>query len=279
LLADAQNDLSVVQKAPQSAGICLMVMDEGPTAISRSICAAVFCAVLGFAHGAWAQNLHSLLFGSHAQAGRDFAAPTVARYVCEDGDIFVLDLTEDRPLLKFENSPEVWALQPHPAPRGDVIYKNDLGEPVLRATRLGGITVFTDHRPDGEAAALAGGGSPLKLLPLGPQALLDRLGQASLRASHAARHVILFDAEANPGSSAVIADAALVASVAVTRLADRPQGRSRLANLRRVFLEQGKRVAAQLQNGTLKITVVPSLGLAGRPSSGRIAAAAAPPDR
>lgn len=211
--------------------------------------------------------------------GRDFSAPPVARYVSEDGDVFTLDLTQPRPLLKFENSPEVWALQPQPAPRGDVIYKNDVGQPVLRATRLGGVTVFTTHRPDGEAAALAGGGAPLKLVPLGPQALLERLGQASLRASRAARHVILFDAEATPASSAVIADAALVASVAVTRLSERPQGRSRLTGLKRVFLEEGKRVAAQVQRGTLKITVSPAQGMAGRPSSGRIVAAVAAPDR
>ena len=254
-------------------------MDGGPTAISRTICAALACAGIGFASPAAAQNLHDLLFGRGQTAGRDLAGPPVARYVSEDGDGFIIDLTQGQPLLKFENSPEVWALQPHPAPRGDVIYKNDLGEPVLRATRLGGITLFSEHRPDGEAVALAGGGAPLRLAPLGPQALLERLGQASLRASRAARHVILFDAEANPNSSAVIADAALVASVAVTRLAERPQGRSRLASLKRVFLEEGKRVAAVAQRGALKITVVPSLGLAGRPSSGRIAAAVAAPDR
>jgi hypothetical protein len=256
------------------------LMDGGPTATSRAICAALVCAGLGFGGPASAARLHDLLFGNRSRPpGRVVASPPVARYVSEDGDAFTLDLTQDQPLLKFENSPEVWALQPHAAPRGDVIYKNDLGAPVLRATRLGGVTVFTDHRPDGEAAALAGAGAPLRLAPLGPQALLERLGQASLRASHAARHVILFDAEANPNSSAVIADAALVASVAVSRLADRPQGRSRLASLRRVFLEEGKRVAAVVQRGALKITVVPALGLAGRPSSGRIAAAMAAPDR
>ena len=257
-------------------------MDGAPTANLRSICAAVVCATLGFATSASAQSLHDLLFG-HGQPtppGREAGGPPVARYVSEDGDTFTLDLTQDQALLKFENSPEVWALQPHPAPRGDVIYKNDLGEPVLRATRLGGLTVFTPHRRDGEAAALAGGGSPLRLVALGPQALLERLGQASLRASHAARHVIEFDAEdVNPGSSALIADAALVTSVALVRLADRPQGRTRLAGLRQVFLEQGKRVAAVMQRGALRITVVPSLGLAGRPSSGRIAAAMGAPDR
>lgn len=255
-------------------------MDGGPAPKRGAFCAGLLCALFGFAGSASAQSLHDLLFGAHpARPGRDFAAPPVARYVSEDGDGFTLDLTQDQPLLKFENSPEVWALRPQPAPRGDVIYKNDVGEPMLRATRLGGLTVFTDHRPDGEAAALAGGGSPIRLLPLDPQALLEKLGQASLRASRAARHVILFDAEANPGSSAVIADAAVVASVAVTHLAEKPQGRARLAGLKRVFLEQGKRVAAVMQKGTLKITVTPGQGQGGRPSSQRIAAAMSAPER
>lgn len=238
------------------------------------------CAALGFAGPVLAgEKLHNVLFGGSRAPGRDFSAPPVARYVSEDGDVFTLDLSQGRPLLKFETSPEVWALQPHPAPRGDVIYKNDVGEPVLRATRLGGVTVFTDHRPDGEAAALAGAGPPLRLVPLGPQALLERLGQASLRASRAARHVILFDAEATPASSAVIADAAVVVSVAVVRMSERPTGRKRLAGLRRVFLQEGRRGAAQVQQGTLKITVAPAQGLAGRPSSERISAAMSAPDR
>jgi hypothetical protein len=251
-------------------------MDGGPTAIRMSICAAVVCAALGFSHIAAAQSLRDLFGGGPPH---DMGGPPVARYISEDGDAFILDLSHPHPLLKFENSPEVWALQAQPAPRGDVIYKNDLGQPVLRATRLGGVTVFTTHRPQGEAVALAGGGSPIRLTAMGPQALLERLGQASLRASRAAKHVILFDAEATPASSAVIADAAVVASVAVTRLAERPQGQARLASLKRVYLEEGKRVAASVDRGTLKITVTPAQGLAGRPSSGRIMAAVAAPER
>ena len=81
-------------------------------------------------------------------------------------------------MLKFQDSPEVWALHPAPAPRGDMIYKNDLGEPVLRATRLGGYTLFTDARPSGEAVSFAGGAPPLRLLGLSPQALGERLLQA-----------------------------------------------------------------------------------------------------
>ena len=253
-------------------------MTDEPSVFSRTIFAAAVCAgALGFAGSAAALGPESLregLFGPRASEGRQASAPPVARYVSEDGDGFTLDRTQSRPLLKFDNSYEVWVLQPQPAPRGDVIYKNDLGEPVLRATRLGGVTIFTDQRPGGSAAALAGGGNPIRLLPLSPQALVERLLQSSVRASRAARHGILFDAEATPISSAVIADAAQVTSLAVARMAERPDGRSKLARLQRVFLAEGRKVSAKLEKGTMMITVVSKLGLAGRPSSERIVQAA-----
>jgi len=242
-----------------------------PSAVSRSICAAAICAGLGFASAAAAQEtLRQGLFGRQALTGRELGPPTVARYVSEDGDSFILDRTQDRPLLKFDDSPEVWVLNPQPAPRGDVIYKNDQGEPVLRATRLGGLTVFTPHRPSGEAVALAGGGSPLRLPVLGPQALAERVVAASGRASHAARRLIPFDVEATPRSSGLIADAALVVSEAIIRISRRADASRLLAKFREVKLIEGRRPTASLSRGALQVTVVPSLGLAGRPSAERI---------
>jgi len=220
------------------------------------------------------ENLREGLFGHGGFDARPLSAPTIARYVSQDGDGFVLDRTQGRVLLKFDNSPEVWVLAPHPAPRGDIIYKNDQGEPVLRATRLGGVTVFTDQRPDGSAAALAGGGAPLRLAPLGPQALLERLAQASARASRAARRLIPFDADASPASSALIADAAVVASEAVVRLTRRSDGRRVLSRLRQVKLAEGRSASVELVRGALQITVAPAQGMAGRPSSERILAVA-----
>ncbi|CAN7198838.1 DUF4908 domain-containing protein [Phenylobacterium sp. LjRoot219] len=224
---------------------------------------------------AWAapESLRQGLFGGGDS--RQLPAPPVARYV-SDGGAFVVDRSQGRVLLKFDDSPEVWALQAQPAPRGDVIYKNDLGEPVLRATRLGGVTIFTDRRPGGSAAALTGNGAPLKLQPMGPQALLERLAQASARSSKAARRLIAFDADATPASSALIADAALVASEAIVRLSRRPDGRAALAQVKQVRLSEGRRSSAQLANGVMKITVAPTQGLAGRPSSERIVLAASP---
>lgn len=237
------------------------------------ILAAVLCLVLGLPAPALAgpvETLKDRLLGHHPINGLEASAPPVARYVTEDGDIFTLDRTQPKPLLKFENSFEVWALQSQPAPRGDTIYKNDLGEPVLRATRMGGVTVFTDQRPGGAAAALAGIGNPLRLAIMGPQALLERLAQASARASRAARRLIPFEAEATPSSAPLIADAAMVTSEAVVRMTKRPDARKLLEHILKVHLVEGHKASAQLNQGVLEVTVAPPQGLAGRPSSDRI---------
>jgi len=241
--------------------------------IAAAALALAACAGPAFAAGP--ESLREGLFHHGGPESRQFSAPPIARYVSEDGDAFTLDRTQGRALLKFDDSLEVWVLAPHVAPRGDVIYKNDLGEPVLRATRLGGVTVFTDQRPEGAAAAFAGAGAPIRLTPLGPQALLERLAQASARASRAARHLVPFDADASPASSALIADAAMVASEAIVRLARRTSGHNSLARLRQVRLGEGRRAGVQFKQGALQITVSPGEGLAGRPSSERIVSAAA----
>jgi len=252
-------------------------MTGEPRASSRTSSAAILAAVLCLifalpapAHAGPVDSLRQALSRRHANDGRDAAAPPIARYVSEDGDVFTFDRTQPKPLLKFDNSFEVWALQSQPAPRGDTIYKNDLGEPVLRATRLGGVTVFTDQRPGGSAAALLGPGPPLRLAIMGPQALFDRLYQASFRVAHAARRTIPFDAEATPVSSALIADAAMVTSEALVRISKRSDGRRLLDRISKVRLVEGRRSSAQLTDGVLVVTVAPPEGMAGRPSSDRI---------
>lgn len=239
------------------------------TAYRRVLAAA---AALAFACAAPAgagvrEKIRDGLFRNRAA---EAAGAPVARYVSEEGRVFTLDRTQPAPMLRFDDSPEVWVLFPSPAPRGDIIYKNDLGEPILRATRLGGFTLFTDDRPNGEAVSMAGGGQPLRLPTLSPQAVFERLAQSSLRASRAAHRVMLFEAEATPASSALIADAAVVASVAILRLAQTADGRRMLAAVSRVRFEEGRRAGASLRDGVLLIEVSPREGLAGRPSSDRI---------
>lgn len=254
-------------------------MTGAPSAILRAISAGARVAaplgmllVLAGPALAGPEPLREGLFGLRPPSndGRQSAAPPIARYVSEDGDVFVLDLSQGAPLLKYDNSFEVWALKPQPGPRGDTIYKNDLGEPVLRATRVGGVTIFTDDHPAGEAAAVAGASGPLRLLMLGPQALAERLLQASARASHAARRLIPFEAEASPSSSALIADAAMVTSEAVVRIAKRGDAHRLLDKIMKVRLVAGRKPQAQIDGGVLQVTVNPPQGLGGRPSSERI---------
>ncbi|MCC7267382.1 MAG: DUF4908 domain-containing protein [Caulobacteraceae bacterium] len=207
---------------------------------------------------------------SRRPADRLASRPPVARYMTETGEGFILDRTNGQPLLKFDSSMEVMALQAHPGPRGDVIYKNDLGSPVLRATRLGGLTVFTHDRPGGSAAALVGSTSPLRIQTISPNALFQRLYQASAKASKAAKRLIPFEADATPGSSSLVADAAGIAAEAIVRLSNRADGRRALARLNKVTVVQGRKPAATVQKGVARITIAPADGWAGRPSSERI---------
>lgn len=235
------------------------------------------CAALGAGAPAHADDLGSVLrdglFGSPPNTSRRAATPMVAHYVAETGDEFVLDRSAPQPLLRFDDDSEVWALQPQSGPRGDIIYKNDLGVTVLRATKLGGLTLFTHERPEGAAVAVEGETSPIRLAPMGPSALLQRLAQASARASRAAQRLVSVGADATPQSAALIADAAMVAADAMVRISKTSGGRGTLNRIEKIFVAQGKKPSASVQNGVLVVTVRPDMGIAGRPSSERVAMA------
>jgi hypothetical protein len=67
----------------------------------------------------------------------------------------------------------------------------------------------------------------------------------------------------------------MVASEALVRLSRRSDGRAALVRVKQVKLAEGRRPEVEVAHGALRITVAPSLGLAGRPSSERIMAVAA----
>jgi len=258
-----------VQKAPQSRSITLG-MFEGKLASLGGVLAA---AVLGASTPALAaapmlQNI--IPFGDN----RGAPTPPVARYVAVQGQSFVFDRAGSAPdaLLKFDDDSEVWVLQPAPAPRGDVIYRNDAGEPVLRITRLGGLTLFTERKPEGVPVSMAGDADDLLLPPaLPPGALLQKLIQASARSSKAAQHLITFDApNVTPQSSPLFSDAFSIAADAIVRLGRKREGRTFLKRLEKVSFVAGPAADVQVSGGVMTIVIAPSKGFAGRPSSGRV---------
>ena len=171
-------------------------------------------------------SLKDFLFGH--PSGTELAP---GRYAPQEGEPFLIDHSGDGAVLvRFADSAEVWVLKPYSGPRGDVIYKNDVGDEILRATRLGGLTFFSHLHPTGEATAYYGEASGLKLAPVpSPTVLFQAMVQASVRASRAVQHLVVFEAEdlsphdLEPTSGALIADAAANTADAFSRLADQGQ--------------------------------------------------------
>lgn len=204
--------------------------------------------------------------------GRAEIAPPVAKYVGADDRAFVLDRSGRTPLLKFEDNAEVWVLRPAPGPRGDVIYKDDLGRQMVRASRMGGLTVFTAERPSGLPAALAGQAVALRPAAISPQALLGHFVRQAVRVSRAAGRKIRFetDTDATPATSTLFADAATITAEGMVRFTGRRNAGRLIGRLRRVSFVEGPQPTAAVVGDTLRVTVAPSYGLAGRPSSERI---------
>ena len=215
-------------------------------------------------------SLRDLLQGGrHRSQQVEPLDPPVAFYAPDGGVAFIFDRTASPPLLRFASSNEIWVLRPEPGPRGDTIYKNDLGEPMLRASRLGGLTLFTVESPGGTAVALQGEAPPIRPPAiLSPAALLQHMAQASARASHALQRLVVFDApDVTPESAFLVADAAGVTAEAIAGLDKKTRESLKLT---RVVFEPGRVAAAKFSDGVLQITVAPAKGVAGRPSSRRI---------
>ncbi len=209
-------------------------------------------------------------------------ALVTARYTSDIGVSFVLDRSGARPLLKFEDSGEVWVLFPIRAPRGDILYTDDIGELFLRAPKLGGMTVFTASRPEGSAVSVLGPCPPLRLASFGVYHYGQKILQASIRATRATQHSVDFytgrapraGPEGGPpptsANDGLVVDAAAVAADAIILLAARTGGKGASASLNTVSMAFGARPDVAFRDGVIRITLVPSEGYAGRPSSRRI---------
>ena len=216
---------------------------------------------------AWVRNALSL-----GRQDELHAAPPVARFSDDEGGGFILDRGHHPALLKFDDGAEVWAVSASRGPRGDVLFKDDVGDILLRVTKVGGVTVFTTRWPMGVAASLDGPASTLRISPMSAQSLYERMVMASGRCGRVAHHLVVFDApDADEKSAALFADAALSAMNGIIGVANRPAGRAALAKLVKVNFFAGPTPTAWWRNGALTILVNPSDGLGGHPSSARIA--------
>lgn len=248
-----------------------------PTAMAFAVAALATLTVITLPAPAQAQvRGNAQAEQSRALAVRPSRAgqPPSGRYVSESGEAFIFDGTGALPLFRFERRTETWVLRPTPAPRGDVIYRNDAGAQILRVTHGGGVTLYTVRAPNGSPATLTGGAEPLTLPTLGPIRLFSLMNQRGSLVSQALGRLVVINLTGEQ-SEALMVDALVVTTDAVIRMARSPTYRTQLADLRSITFVEGGRASVTFQRGDLRVVVNPAQSLAGRPSSSSIIRAVA----
>ncbi len=210
------------------------------------------------------------------------ALPPTGRYVADSGDAFILDRSGQRPLLRFDRRDETWVLRPTAAPRGDVIYRNDAGDQLLRVTPGGGMTVYTNRAPGGSPASFSGPGQSLTPPTLGPAQLFQLMARRSAMLSQTMGRLIEINVDTDGQAESLAVEALILSTDSVLRIARSPTARSSLNRLRSITIIEGPRASVTYARGDLRIVVAPVQGVAGRPSSARVIQAflaSAPPGR
>lgn len=208
---------------------------------------------------------------SQALAGSTSARtlPPTGRYASETGENFIFDRSGSRPLFRFERREETWVLRPTPAPRGDIIYRNDEGTRVLRVSPEGGMTLYTVRAPNGTPASRVGPATTLALPVLGPERLFQLMAVRSGLITSALGRTVEINLFGNE-SEALCVEALIISTDAVLRMARSATMRDRLTRLRSITIVEGGRMSATFNRGELRVVVNPAQGISGRPSSSRI---------
>lgn len=247
-------------------------------AIRRPAPLAVLAGVMVFGwlclalpgHAQVSANFQSEDSRAQRDRGPTTSLPDSGRYVSETGQGFILDRSNTGTLMRFDRSTEVWVLRPSPAPRGDVIFRNDAGDQVLRVTPNGGMTLYTTAAPQGAPVSLAGPAPELLAPTLTAFQLMDFILRQSDRATRAVGELVVVDMDIQPGSESVATDALSTAVDAIVRMARSPNLRGDVARVRRIIITDVGSRQVSFSRGTLRIVIDPDAGFAGRPSSARI---------
>lgn len=229
--------------------------------------AATLLTLIGLSQAAGAQEENAL----RSALLRNQAALEAALYETVDGErIFVLDRTGDPPLLKFQDSFEVLALDRVPASRGDEILRTDTGDDLVRVTSLGAVTIYPREHPTGVPATRLGPADPLpSIIDVSPD-MVEAFRDLSASAGDAAVDAPVAPASAS-AANALLADAVRLTAAGLRASAADDAGKIKLAELQRIVFVFGAGADAQLADGVLSVHIDPDGGYAGRPSSLKVA--------
>jgi hypothetical protein len=242
----------------------------GPLAAAMAVAAVVAPTLVASSAEAQARS-NAQAEQSRSMRERIFgrSLPPTGRYVSESGEGFIWDRTAATPLMRFDRSVETWALRGSAAPRGDILYRNDAGELILRVTADGGMTLYTRRAPSGSPVSLAGPGERLTPTTLGPVQMFSLMARRSALVSRSLGRLVEINVSGER-SEALSVDALVVTTDTVMRMARSATARGYVSRLRSITITEGARASVTYAGGNLRVVVDPSRGPAGRPSSARI---------
>jgi hypothetical protein len=246
----------------------------------RVICKAAFAAFVGTI---------LILAGvpvAHAQTGSLADRLTMDRvgavqpgsYTAGDKIKFVIDAAGNNYLLRFDGDPEVFAIYVDRISLGGRLLKYDSGETVARVSGWGGITLYTDHNPNGLPAVRSGDGS---IVPasVGIDQVEAIAASEGSRLAAVRRVKITFTAdwsvlENNLGMRMVALDAMENAARGIERFVKNGSAREEVVtHVNAVTLATSLKPTLSLDAKTLIVTFNPDRGYFGRASSRAIARA------
>ena len=170
------------------------------------------------------------------------------------------------PLIRADDDDEIMAVHQVRAAGGGEVWITDTGRMLLRQSNLGGWTYFPSDRPDGVIVEPVGQAQPLAAEPMDGEALERVATEMAHALAQISRKEVLAELTAlDPEGNAYMADAMRM----VRRGADLAPRRT-VRELEVVRLGIGEAPQVSYDGQVLDVSITPSLGYGGRPSSALI---------
>jgi hypothetical protein len=200
-------------------------------------------------------------------------------YLAGDTLNFLLDKYGDKFLLRFPGNPEIYVLYSDRASVGGRVLKYDTGAVVMTIAGWGGMTLYTDDKPQGLPAVRTGASTPPALSPVTPAEVRRAEADEGQHIAYLDRLRIAVSAdiselEKDAQERAEVFDAMENTVRGIDRFCGVPLGRSALVRIDTLhIITTPGRPTANVTGHTLTVTYNRNQGYAGRASSRAIARA------
>lgn len=193
---------------------------------------------------------------------------------------FILDKTGKQALFRYERGGEVLVLTTVHTTRGDTLYKNDQGVIVLHLRRVGSATIFLESGSHGLVAWATG--SAQKLGP--PQVSMSRMKNVLEQIANDLASLLEKDIEievigATETTAWIFLDTARNVRIGIGRVVQSERSVAQLSSLKKIKITATGQPKSVIDGATLRLSITPALGFAGRQSSLQIQSALLGSDR